>query len=413
MGCSSNPQNLENNNNNDNIKDSNKDNNNDEKNNNNDNSNNNENNQLTERTLTKVNNSKETEPKEQFNTLQTSKSTNLQKSINSINKKPNPKMQISPSTFKINSSNEVFSLKLVISGFFKEELIPIWFEKNTYIRFITKAKWRIDKKYDFTDSRGMPSNTSSGFNYGAAVARIGSGPNFLLAPNVFTYYTEYEGPLFLRMNLPKNIEVYPEGSFSIKIFDGKLMSLDEINSRLGWKEKDMNYTSKKSSELENDLTNYINNLRMNPILFYEKYIKSNNNIIWTEEFLKKMKSNNDNNQISAFSTNDDLYKCLKKYVKINIREIQINLLNKRVVDKFLERTKEKISNYIKQTFGHESIVDCRKTKKYDSDEICMIYLLDKNFRNHIFSSDYYSIAVNILEDILPDENFIILALMKD
>ena len=152
---------------------------------------------------------------------------------------------------------------------------------------------------------------------------------------------------------------------------------------------------------------------MNPILFYEKYIKSNNNIIWTEEFLKKMKSNNDNNQISAFSTNDDLYKCLKKYVKINIREIQINLLNKRVVDKFLERSKEKISNYIKQTFGHESIVDCRKTKKYDSDEICMIYLLDKNFRNYIFSSDYYSIAVNILEDILPDEIFIILTLMKD
>ena len=415
MGCSSNPENLENNNNNinddkNNIN-NNKDNNNGNDKNNNKNNNNN-NNQLTEQTLTKVNNTKETEPKEPFNTLQTSKSTNLQKSTNSINKKPNPKKQISPTSFKLNLSNEVLSFKLDVSTFFKEELIPIWFEKDTYIRFITKAKWRIDKKYDFTDSRGMPSNTSSGFNYGAAVARIGSGPNFLLAPNEFTYFNENEGPLYLKMNLPKNIEVYPEGSFSIKIFDGKLMSMEEINSRLGWKEKDMNYLSKKSSELENDLTKDINDLRMNPILFYEKYMKGNSNIIQTEEFLKKMKSNNDNNQISAFSANDDLYNCLKKYIKINLQDIKINL-NKRGFDKFMEKSKEKIHDYIKTTFGHECLVDCRKTKKFDSDEICMLYLLDINFRNHIFSSEYYSIAVNILEDILPDEIFIILVFMKD
>ena len=79
----------------------------------------------------------------------------------------------------------------------------------------------------------------------------------------------------------------------------------------------------------------------------------------------------------------------------------------------MEKTKEKIYDYIKETFNHECIVDCRKTKKYDSDEICILYLLDINFRNHIFSNEYYSIAVNILEDILPEEIFIILALMKD
>ena len=405
MGCSSNPENLENNTNNNNN------NNNNNINSNDDNDNNKDKNKLTEQTATKVYNSKETEPKEPLNTLQTSKSTNLQKSTNSITK-PNPKMKISPSTFKISESNEVYSFNIDVAYFFKEELIPIWFEKNTYVRFITIAKWRIDKKYDFTDSRGMPTNTSSGFNYGAAVARIGSGPNFLLAPNEFTYFTEYEGPLYLRMNLPKNLEIYPEGTINIKIFDGKLMSMEEVNSRLGWKEKDMNYSSKKSSHLENDLTKDINDLRMNPILFYEKYIKSNSNIIWTEEFLKKMKSNNDNNQISAFSTNDDLYNCLKKYIKLNLQDIIINI-NKRGIDKFLEKSKEKITNYIKQTFGHESIVDCRKTKKYDSEDICMLYLLDTNFRNHIFSSDYYSIAVNILEDILPDEIFVILVFMKD
>ena len=43
----------------------------------------------------------------------------------------------------------------------------------------------------------------------------------------------------------------------------------------------------------------------------------------------------------------------------------------------------------------------------------MMYILDINFRKNIFSSEYYSIAVNILEDILPDEIFIILVFMKD
>lgn len=395
MGCSSNPQNLENNNNNDNIKDSNKDNNNDEKNNNNDNSNNNENNQLTERTLTKVNNSKETEPKDQFNTLQTSKSTNLQKSINSINKKPNPKMQISPSTFKINSSNEVFSLKLVVSCFFKEELIPIWFEKDTYIKFITTGKWRIDEKYNFTDSRGMPSNHNSGFNYGAVVARIGSGPNFLLAPNDFTYFTNNEGPLYLRMNLPKNITMNPEGTMDIKVFDGTLMTINEINSKLGWKEKNMDYSNEKSTELENGLTKDLNNLRMNPVLFYEKYIKNKCNIIWTEDFLKLMKNNNNDNQISAFSTNNDLYNCLKKYVRKNLSEIKTNLTSKRGVDKYMEKNKEKIAVYLKQIFCSEILVDFRRTKKYDTDDLYMMYILDINFRKNIFSSEYYSIAVNI------------------
>ena len=401
MGCSSNPENPENNTNNSNNNS-----------NNNKNKNSNNKNHLTRQILTKIDNSKPGEPS---NHLLESKSTNLLRSSDSVFKKSILKKKISPisiSKLKFNKSKDIYLIKVNACFFFKEELIPIWLEKDTYIKFITKAKWRIDRKYDFTDSRGMPSSHNAGFNYGAAVARIGSGKNFLLAPNEFTYLTLNEGPLYLRMNLPKNLELYPEGSMEIKVFDGTLMSMEEINSRLGWKEKDMNYLSKKSSELENDLTKDINDLRMNPILFYEKYMKGNSNIIWTEEFLKKMKSNNDNNQISAFSANDDLYNCLKKYIKINLQDIKINL-NKRGFDKFMEKSKEKIHDYIKTTFGHECLVDCRKTKKFDSDEICMLYLLDINFRNHIFSSEYYSIAVNILEDILPDEIFIILVFMKD
>ena len=394
MGCSSNPENVENDTNNNR-------------------NNKNDNNQITEQTLTKVNNSC---PEEPPNPLLASKATNLQKSSESLFKKPNPKKKLSPisiSSIKIDESKSIYLIKIKACYFFKEELIPIWFEKDTYIKFITTGKWRIDEKYNFTDSRGMPSNHNSGFNYGAAVARIGSGPNFLLAPNDFTYFTNNEGPLYLRMNLPKNITMNPEGTMDIKVFDGTLMTIDEINSKLGWKEKNMDYSNDKSTELENGLTKDLNNLRMNPVLFYEKNIKNKCNIIWTEDFLKLMKNNNNDNQISAFSTNNDLYNCLKKYVRKNSSEIKTNLTSKRGVDKYMEKNKEKIAVYLKQIFGSEILVDFRRTKKYDTDDLCMMYILDINFRKNIFSSEYYSIAVNILEDILPDEIFIILVFMKD
>ena len=165
---------------------------------------------------------------------------------------------------------QITIVKLNACSFLTEYLIPIWFEKNTFIKFITTGKWRIDKSYEYTDSAGMPSSHSMNFNYGAAVARVGSGPSFLLSPNEFTYYTNFEGPLYLKMNLPKKIKVSPEGTIEVKVFDGTLMSIEEINEKIGWKEKDMNYENKNSTEIENELTVNLNNLRMNPILFYEK-----------------------------------------------------------------------------------------------------------------------------------------------
>ena len=88
-------------------------------------------------------------------------------------------------------------------------------------------------------------------------------------------------------------------------------------------------------------------------------------------------------------------------------------LNKRGIDKYTEKLKKQINIYIKNNFGCDNVVDCRKTKKNKSEEICMLYVLDTNFRENIFSNEYYSIAVNILNNVIPDEIFIILVFMKD
>ena len=277
-------------------------------------------------------------------------------------------------------SCDIIYIKIYANYFRTEYLIPIWFEKNVYIKFITKGKWRIDKSYEYTDSAGMPSSHSMNFNYGAAVARVGSGPSFLLSPNEFTYYTNFEGPLYLKMNLPKKIKVSPEGTIEVKVFDGTLMSIEEINEKIGWKEKDMKYENKNSTEIENELTVNLNNLRMNPILFYEKNITNNKNKIWTENFLKQMKQNNDNNGIIPFSINNNCFLFLHNYIELNYENIKKNI-GKRDTNKFLKELGEKISFNIKDEFACENFVNCRivKKNKIRTSDICLEYLFDKNF----------------------------------
>jgi hypothetical protein len=309
------------------------------------------------------------------------------------------------------NSLEIYLIKINASSFLVEYLIPIWFEKNTYIKFITLGKWRIDKNYEFTDSAGMPSSSSLKYNYGAAVARVGSGKTFLLCPNEFTYYTMNEGPLYLKINLPKKIKVNPEGTMEIKVFDGKLMSKEEIHEKIGWKEKNMKYDFKYSNELENELTVEINNLRMNPILYYEKNIENNQNKIWTEDFVKKMKKYNETNETQPLIINNHCYSLLHNYIELNYERLKSKCLN-RSTNINLGDLENKISFHISCELMCDNKVGCKITKKNDGVGICNQYLFDNNFRKNIFMKEYTSIAIKIIEDFYENSNLIILAFMK-
>ena len=329
-------------------------------------------------------------------------------SRNNINKSKKEPYTIS----KLDSDSfNIIIIKINACSFLTEYLIPIWFNSNTYIKFVTKGKWRIDKKYHFTDSTGKPSSNILKFNYGALVGRIGSGPAFVITPNEFTFYSEKEGPLYLKMNLPKNVNVNPEGTMEVKVFEGNLMNIEEIYERIGWKSKDMKYDNNISTDIENELTSDFNNLRMNPILFYEKIIKTSNNKIWTEQFLKQMKMNNDNNGILPFNINNNLYIYLHNYIGLNYEYILKNIA-KRDTNKFLRDFEEKIHLNIQDEFCCENATNCRISKKYNSLDICMQYLFDIKFRKKIFNKDYTSIAVKVIEEFLEDSYLIILVIMK-
>jgi len=305
-------------------------------------------------------------------------------------------------------SEKINLIKINTCSFLSESLIPIWFEKNTYIRFITVGKWRIDKNYEYHDSFGMPSSHILKFNYGALVARVGSGEQFVLPPNEYAYYNKKEGPLYLKMNLPKKIKVNPEGAMTIKIFDGTILPVEEIFERIGWKEKTETNSDKNLTDIENDLIHDLNSLRMNPILFYENCIR---NKIWTEKFLKQMKKNNDNNGILPLSINNNCYTYINNYVRVNCEDIFKKTI-KKGDDKYLNDMQEKLSLNIQNELLHDNIISCKTVKKNKSYEICVQYLFDRKFRKNIFNPEYKSISVNMYETGNDNYYFVILALMK-
>ena len=252
------------------------------------------------------------------------------------------------------------------------------------------------------------------------MGRIGSGPSFILRPNDFTYTTKNEGPLYLKMNIPKKIEAKPDGIMEIKIYDGISMPLEEIYKKIGWREDDVNNSVDEKIDLEKKILSTINNLRMNPILFYERNIRDSQNTISTEEYLKQKfnydnKKNNEikkfkNNDMAPFIANNKCYllltNCLNRnYCLIsNVRKNKLNI--------FLEQLEENLYNDIEDEMTEEVIINCKFTKKNNPIDICVLFFNDKKFRNYIFNQKYNTIAVKFIDNYYDDYHLVVLAVIK-
>ena len=301
-------------------------------------------------------------------------------------------------------------ININIPKFLDEYLIPIWFEKEKYIKFKTEGNYRINDNSQYHNSSGIPSSMK--FNYGATIARIGSGELFVLPSKEFIYYPKVEGPLYLKINFPKNINIKPDGKLKIKIYDGELMTKEEIYAKIGWKEKSLKYANSNSTNIENDLTVFLNNLRMNPILFYDSFIKDDNlNKTGTKDFLEIMGKNNDYHGTKPFSVNNDLYELISDYIKIQYDVIKKKLTKKNSIE-YTKELQESLEIYLKDKMAEDLITNCKIIKKSPIQHICMQYLYDKDFKQKIFNNEFNSIAVHVNEDLFDDFNLIILAITK-
>ena len=337
--------------------------------------------------------------------------------------KKNKKISVNKSKTNIKPNKEPFTLKtekidsinlstltINASCFLKEYLIPIWFKKNDFIKFETAGRWRIDKNYDFTNTKGMPTPKTLDFNYGACIARIGSGEPFVILPQNFTYTTKHEGPLYLKMNLPRRLEIRPEGIIEMYIYDGEVLPIEEIYKRIGWIENNMKYGNNKGTEMENNLMTSLNNLRMNPVLFYEKYFREVKNILWIEKYLEEKEAQKNKYYRKPFQVKENYYDLINKYVNNNY--VNKKNVNKQKVSLNLNNMKENLQLLVKNELKCKNLIDCKLVQKYKINDICLLYLLDKKLRNHIFSNEYNCITIKIIENYLDESSLLILCFAK-
>ena len=337
--------------------------------------------------------------------------------------KKNKKISVNKSKTNIKSNKEPFTLKtekidsinlstltINASCFLREYLIPIWFKKNDFIKFETTGRWRIDKNYDFTNTKGMPTPKTLDFNYGACIARIGSGEPFVILPENFTYTTKHEGPLYLKMNLPRRLEMRPEGIIEMYIYDGEVLPIEEIYKRIGWIENNMKYGNNKGTEMENNLMTSLNNLRMNPVLFYEKYFREVKNILWIEKYLEEKEAQKNKYYRKPFQVKENYYDLINKYVNNNY--VNKKNVNKQKVSLNLNNMKENLELLVKNDLKCKNLIDCKLVQKYKINDICLLYLLDKKLRNHIFSNEYNCITIKIIENYLDESSLLILCFAK-
>lgn len=306
---------------------------------------------------------------------------------------------------------KLIDIKINSSFFLKEYLMPLWVKKDTTLKFRTQGKWCIDKAHNYTSSNGIPSTHSYGFNYMSLIGRVGDGPPFLIKEES-SFTADRDGPLYLKINFPKKFKIDPDGIITVSVLDAEYMSIEEINKKIGWEENNKKKNLKQSdlTKLENELVNNVNNLRMNPILFYEKYIRDKRDIIWTKKFLEKK---NLNEKIKPFSINVNCSNLIQKtldYFGIDNIKKQISKLK---TSKFIENMERELKITLIEEIGVESVPCCKVTKKENTIDICAQFLLDQKFREYLFKKEYNSIAVKILSNFYNDNNLAIMILLTD
>ena len=188
------------------------------------------------------------------------------------------------------------------------------------------------------------------------------------------------------------MKISPEGTLDVSVYDGIYMSIDEINKKLGWiengtvdannngensektnSEKKSNGSPKKKSneleekELEKKLRTHFNNLRMNPSLFFEKYLNFNTNLFFTEKYLKNKKLLQKNNLVE----NETCYNFLGEYFELpNQKHLKKNV-NKNNISENLNELDKSLSYYLYDQMATTVVTKSIITQKENQNDIIM------------------------------------------
>ena len=218
----------------------------------------------------------------------------------------------------------------------------------------------------------------------------------------------------MKQILPKHLKVNPEGSIEVKVYDGEYMEIEEINKRIGWtennkEEKKDNEISKKEKEkkdkkeFENKIRNEYNNLRMNPLIFYEQYISKTRNMNQTKKYLEKI----NNFDLEALNPIDEYYEAILDYFKLFGQEMNIRNINN--IYDYLIEIEGDIGYYLSERFAGNVKVKCKLTQKTNPKDIIIQCFYDKKYRFYIFNKKCRDLTVNVFNNFYKDFSLVIMA----
>lgn len=353
-----------------------------------------------------------------------SKRDDQKKKRQSRSKSKTKKNKRKPFQITVIEDSSYKKIKIVFNAcaFLDESVMPIWCPKDSFIKFKVKGKWRIDKLYPYTDSKGLPSNNRGGFGYGALIGRIGKGEKFVVSDDKAVIVKE-EGPLYMKQLLPKNMKIEPEGSIEVCVYDGEYMNIDEINEKIGWIENnienkdinnkneifDDNTINKKEDnmkkEFENKIRNEMNNLRMNPLIFYDQFINKNKNLTNTRKYLEKLKDE----YLGVLNLNNDYYDAICGFLELFDQNKNKNNINKNNVTDYLLELEKEVEFFLIDKFEMKTKVKCRLTQKTNAKDIIIQCFYDKKYRFYIFNKKCRDLTVNVFNNFYKDFSLVIMA----
>ena len=225
------------------------------------------------------------------------------------------------------NQNIIFS----ISPNFNEEMFEIWIEKNEQIFFQFKEnfKWGIKQK-GLVDYNGYKNEKFQNNNLGCLLMRVGYENKYNVIYDKTPYYSKFEGPLFLKMNISKNEVIeknyFLDGELECEIFNVKKFSKCQILKKLDFPCSDIDINCF-------EILNLINLFKRTPNKFIKLFypnenfdiqnIKESHNLI-KNEVLKRI--SDEENILNKYDNKKEYYKNLVKKIKSYSNGVEINAL---------------------------------------------------------------------------------------
>ena len=157
--------------------------------------------------------------------------------------------------------------------------------------------------------------------------------------------------------------------------------------------------------MENKIRNTLNNLRMNPLMFYEQYITKSKIQIQTKQYLEKF----NNEKLPALNSDEKCYLSIMNYLNSPTQQLVAKKAYRNNIVNYLLELEEELGFYLSNEFGRNIKVKCKLTDKNNPIDIIIRCFFDRKYRYYIFNKRSKDLTVNLIRNYYRNYSLIIMA----